>query len=576
MLGASTLNEDGSVATIEWRVACNLPCGVNVCKLPYGLDNTLGGNFAWRVDQLKVDGSVVQGKVWQFSLVKAVTYDARAVADMNIDKQVRTHRNKRHMLMSAKTQKNPQFGFVKFNIPPPTYAGVSECKAIVMRAEVRLTVLSVPMKDVMVYHIPSDKADFINESWTSKYPGTSAYDDLFNNSLLVNHAHGPVAPKKNFTIDVTEVVSKVFEAGGKVVSFGLETSTAVSRFCAQSKTRPRTEGWCYPKLEVLLGLGDCPVAAQDHSCSTSADSNPGPLDAMCGNVAPTFPGTPTDWRDDSVITTTTTTTTTTKAEPIAEGQCRYKDHVYCPWPHSDTMCSGDQCCPDGSTCPSSSFAQAQGCNLKKYDCTAPLLPANWTCRESEEVFCPGTDIKCSGNTCCPNNTTCPSASVMQVASCGSKIVDCEAPLSKDSTCAIGEFVFCPATDAEGAVLSSAPAKECSAHPKCAERGLVGDCCPTTENGVMLDCCDHTFTYRNEKCTGNQCCPDGSTCPSASDTIAEGCGPKKATCELLEWNVKLKVTSIQFSKVNEDTKELTNVLVEETISAYVGVDTSYIT
>merc|ERR1711937_776205 len=403
------------------------------------------------------------------SLVKAVTYDARAVADMYIDKQVRTHRNKRHMLMSAKTQKNPQFGFVKFNIPPPTYAGVSECKAIVMRAEVRLTVLSVPMKDVMVYHIPSDKADFINESWTSKYPGTSAYDDLFNNSLLVNHAHGPVAPKKNFTIDVTEVVSKVFEAGGKVVSFGLETSTAVSRFCAQSKTRPRTEGWCYPKLEVLLGLGDCPVAAQDHSCSTSADSNPGPLDAMC---------------------------------------------------------SGDQCCPDGSTCPSSSFAQAQGCNLKKYDCTAPLVPANWTCRESEEVFCPGTDITCSGDTCCPNNTTCPSASVMQVPSCEPKTVDCQAPLSEDATCAIGEYVFCPGT--------------------------------------------------TDRCFGNQCCPDGSTCPSAPDAIAEGCGPKKASCELLEWNVKLRVTSIIFAKVANDTKDLVDTLCTEAIAAKAGLDANYVT
>merc|ERR1712093_199073 len=246
---------------------------------------------------------------------------------------------------------------------------------------------------------------------------------------------------------------------------------------------------------------------------------------MCGDVTPTFPGTPTDWRDDSAITTTTTTTTTTQAAPIKEGQCRYNDHVYCSWPHSDTMCSGDQCCPDGSTCPSSKLPQAQGCNLKKYDCTAALVPADWTCRESDEVFCPGTNMKCSGDTCCPNNTTCPSASVMQVPGCGNKVVDCQAPLSKDSTCAIGEYVLCPGT--------------------------------------------------NDKCHGNQCCPDGSTCPSAPEAVAAGCGPKKATCELLEWNVKLRVTSIIFANVDNDTMDVVEALTEETIAAEAGLDAKYV-
>jgi len=239
------------------------------------------------------------------------------------------------------------------------------------------------------------------------------------------------------------------------------------------------------------------------------------------------------------------------------------------------MCSGDQCCPDQSTCPSSKFAQAEGCNLKKYDCTAPI-PANWTCRETDEVFCPGTTDKCSGDTCCPNNTTCPSASVLQVPSCGSKAVDCQAPLSEDFSCAIGEFVFCPASDSKDAFLSSAPAKECSAHPKCAALGLTGECCPTTENGVFLDCCDGAATHRNDKCTGNQCCPDGSTCPSAPQAIAEGCGPKKQTCELLEWNVRLVVTTIEFAKVDGDTKELTELLVGEAVATSLGVESKHVT
>ena len=153
LLGPATLNEDGSVASVEWHVACNLPCGVNVCKPPYGLDNSLGGNFAWRVDQLKIDPAskcrvdncgpkwiTVKGEVWQFSLVKEVMYDTRAVADTYIDKkatQTRKYADKRHMLMRARTTTNPQFGFVKFNVPPPSYAGVGDCKVSVVKAEIK-------------------------------------------------------------------------------------------------------------------------------------------------------------------------------------------------------------------------------------------------------------------------------------------------------------------------------------------------------------------------------------------------------------------------------------------------------
>jgi len=151
------------------------------------------------------------------------------------------------------------------------------------------------------------------------------------------------------------------------------------------------------------------------------------------------------------------------------------------------------------------------------------LPANWTCRESEEVFCPGTDITCSGDTCCPDGTTCPSASVLQVPDCGEKRVDCQAVLSADSTCAIGEFVFCPGSDS--------------------------------------------------KCHGNQCCPDGSTCPSAPAAIAEGCGPKKKTCELLSWDVNLRVTSVVFAKVDDDTKEEVSTLSQEAMANAGGVDPS---
>merc|ERR1719313_1515387 len=132
-LGAATLNEDGSVDSVEWHVACNLPCGVNVCRPPYGLDNTLGGNFAWRVDQLKSDGSVTTGEVWQFSLMSSATFDTRAVADTYIDKTDTNFADKRHMLMWGRETKTPRFGFVKFDLETPTYAGVGGCSVSVMR-----------------------------------------------------------------------------------------------------------------------------------------------------------------------------------------------------------------------------------------------------------------------------------------------------------------------------------------------------------------------------------------------------------------------------------------------------------
>merc|ERR1711934_994583 len=80
----------------------------------------------------------------------------------------------------------------------------------------------------------------------------------------------------------------------------------------------------------------------------------------------------------------------------------------------------------------------------------------------------------------------------------------------------------------------------------------------------------------DRCFGNQCCPDGSTCPSAPAAIAEGWGPKKASCELLEWNVKLRVTSIIFAKVANDTKDLVDTLCKEAIAAKAGLDANYVT
>jgi hypothetical protein len=72
------------------------------------------------------------------------------------------------------------------------------------------------------------------------------------------------------------------------------------------------------------------------------------------------------------------------------------------------------------------------------------------------------------------------------------------------------------------------------------------------------------------CIGDQCCPDGTTCPSAPSAVAPGCKPKKATCELLEWDVTLRVTNITFAKVDPATRDDVSTLSEEYLSHVGGV------
>merc|ERR1712224_991732 len=60
---------------------------------------------------------------------------------------------------------------------------------------------------------------------------------------------------------------------------------------------------------------------------------------------------------------------------------------------------------------------------------------------------------------------------------------------------------------------------------------------------------------------------------APAAIAEGCGPKKATCELLSWDVKLRVTSVVFANVDDDTKEEVSMLSQQAMATAGGVDSS---
>ena len=158
--------------------------------------------------------------------------------------------------------------------------------------------------------------------------------------------------------------------------------------------------------------------------------------------------------------------TTTGAATV---KCHVGQYMKCP--NSETFCAGDQCCPDGSTCPSASRDFVPGCHKpKESHCTKAL------CHVGEYVKCPNSNTMCMGDQCCPDGSTCPSASKDFVSGCHKpKESDCTGAL-----CEVREYVKCP-------------------------------------NSTTM-------------CAGDQCCPDGSTCPSASKNLMPGCHkPKESDC-----------------------------------------------
>merc|ERR1712127_376921 len=63
-------------------------------------------------------------------------------------------------------------------------------------------------------------------------------------------------------------------------------------------------------------------------------------------------------------------------------QCTVGDKVVCSGTE-EAMCAGDECCPDGSTCPSASGEVAECAHGKTRDCTPPSK----TAFHSEEITC---------------------------------------------------------------------------------------------------------------------------------------------------------------------------------------------
>jgi len=206
--------------------------------------------------------------------------------------------------------------------------------------------------------------------------------------------------------------------------------------------------------------------------------------------------------------------------------CKVGAKVKCPG--SKAECFGKQCCADGSTCPSAPKEWNMCKKPKKSDCTesqgggpvqrptashAKKLPAQKPqkmatpakaaarprvdargskkkppamqplCMIGSKVICPGTGAICTGNQCCPDHSTCPSAAPDFKGCFHGKTATCTLPAStaKKSAqhCKLGQKVQCP--------------------------GVQGTC------------------------TGNQCCADGSTCPSAGKDFKVCKFSKKLDC-----------------------------------------------
>jgi len=158
------------------------------------------------------------------------------------------------------------------------------------------------------------------------------------------------------------------------------------------------------------------------------------------------------------------------------------------------MCKGNQCCMDGSICPSAAEGFA-ACNTgKREDCTKPRKV--FKCQVGEEVPCPGTKSFCRGDQCCSDGTTCPSARASFKA--------CDIGKTEDCTWAVLQQ-----PQPKKRQGTTAESKQEAAEPRrAAPRCRVGDkvTCPGS----------------HRHCSGDECCPDGSTCPSARNGGSQVC------------------------------------------------------
>lgn len=131
---------------------------------------------------------------------------------------------------------------------------------------------------------------------------------------------------------------------------------------------------------------------------------------------------------------------------------------------------------------------------------------NATCAVGAPVKCPGTSAGCAGMQCCPDGSTCPSAPNMFLCCPKPKTVDCTNGTSPSPR---------PSPPSPPAPPPPPPTPPAPPPPAPGTRCKVGQ---TVK-------CPGTSIF----CAGDQCCGDGSTCPSADGKFT-GCPmPKKFDC-----------------------------------------------
>merc|ERR1711957_1033906 len=135
----------------------------------------------------------------------------------------------------------------------------------------------------------------------------------------------------------------------------------------------------------------------------------------------------------------------------------------------------------------------------------PIFGAKASCNVGDPVVCPSDGVGCAGNGCCPDGSTCPSATPGWMC--------CPKPKEEDCTSGIPPAPTPPAPPSP--TPSPTPSPSPPAPPSPQGPCNVGDAvsCPGDSNG---------------NCAGNQCCMDGSTCPSANNDFA-GCSGKTEDC-----------------------------------------------
>lgn len=137
------------------------------------------------------------------------------------------------------------------------------------------------------------------------------------------------------------------------------------------------------------------------------------------------------------------------------------------------------------------------------------------CKVGDDVICPSDGVGCAGNACCPNGSVCPSAD--------NEFMCCPKPKEEDCTSGPSPPSPSPAppppsptpTPSPSPTPTPSPSPSPSPAPSPSATCNVGDPVPCPSGGAQ--------------CQGNQCCVDGSTCPSASNTFTGCPHPKVEDC-----------------------------------------------